>query len=86
MMGEPDGMEIEAWSASDAEMMRLLERSRPRLGAAAEARIRAAVFENVQEQTRPRHLRLLIAVYGCCGLLLLALAALGLAGVGPLAF
>jgi hypothetical protein len=31
---------------------------------------------------RPAHLRLLIAAWTCCGLLLLALAALGAAGSG----
>jgi hypothetical protein len=59
---------------------------RPELSRAAEARIRRRVVAAATERWRPAHLRPLILAYAVSGSLLLALAAIGLAGVGPLAF
>jgi hypothetical protein len=59
---------------------------RPELSRASEARIRRAVLTAATERWRPAHLRSLIFAYAVSGSLLLALAAMGLAGVGPLAF
>jgi hypothetical protein len=65
---------------------RRLRRSRPDLSRASEARIRRGVLTAATERWRPAHLRPLILAYALSGSLLLALAAMGLAGVGPLAF
>jgi hypothetical protein len=59
---------------------------RPELSRASESRIRREVLVAATERWRPAHLRLLILAYAVSGSLLLALAAIGLAGVGPLAF
>jgi hypothetical protein len=59
---------------------------RPELSRASEARIRQGILAAATERWRPTHLRPLILAYAVSGSLLLALAAIGLAGVGPLAF
>lgn len=74
------------WPDEDTPVARLLRRERPTLSRSAEQRIRHAVMATAATRERPAHLWTLILVYLACGILLLALAALGLAGVGPLAF
>ena len=71
---------------SDLIALLLVILERPELSRASEARIRRAVLTAATERWRPAHLRSLIFAYAVSGSLLLALAAMGLAGVGPLAF
>ena len=78
--------EQERWPDEDTPVARLLRRERPALSRSAEQRIRRSVMATATTRDRPSHLEALILVYLACGVLLLALAALGLAGVGPLAF
>jgi hypothetical protein len=59
------------------------ERPVPRAGFRAELRAR---LNAAPASWRPQSLRLAIAGYLTCGLLLLAVAALGLAGAGPLGY
>ncbi len=63
-----------------------LARERPVLSRASEARIRRKVLAAARRRARPPRLRWLIGAYATSGLLLLSLAAIGLAGDGPLAF
>jgi hypothetical protein len=74
------------WPDEDSPVARLLRRDRPTLSRSSERRIRREVMAAAAKRERPQHLSMLILVYLACGVLLLALAALGLAGVGPLAF
>lgn len=70
----------------ESQIAKLLRRERPTLHPNAEQRIRAAVLTAATRQGGPDRLSTMILVYSACGLVLLALATLGLAGVGPLAF
>jgi hypothetical protein len=71
---------------SDEDLEDLLLRSRPVPSAAFRSRLKV-----VLTQPRPRarnsraRVRALVAAYGACGSLCLAIAALGVAGAGPLA-
>lgn len=64
---------------------RRLRRERAEMSPAREARIRRGVMTAAAQRWRPAHLRRLILAYAVSGSLLLVLAAIGLAGVGPLA-
>lgn len=61
-----------------------LREHRPRPTAGARSGIRAMITAAGTLRGRPRHLRLLVAVYALAGLCLLALAALDVSGVGPI--
>lgn len=62
----------------------LLEAGRRRPSAAVRSRIRATIASAGPIRSRPPQLHRLIAVYAAAGLVLFALAVLGLAGAGPL--
>ena len=64
-----------------------LASERPIPRAAFRSALRASLSEDTSARPawRPRHLRVLVATYTGCGLLLLGVAAIGLAGGGPLA-
>jgi hypothetical protein len=63
-----------------------LEAERPVPGAAFRGELRRAILTRLQPRTAPPYrLRGLIAAYAGSGFLLLGIAAVGLAGVGPLA-
>lgn len=63
---------------------RVLEEGRRQPSAATRSRIRGRIAAAGPLRSRPAQLRGLIAAYATAGSALLALAALGLAGVGPL--
>jgi hypothetical protein len=60
-----------------------LRRRRPAPSRSFGADLRDQLLELDARARRPPHLRILVATYICSGLLLLLLAALGAAGVGP---
>jgi hypothetical protein len=64
-----------------------LERERPRPRPAFRSELRARLDRRASERPvwRPRRLRVLVGAYLGSGLLLMGIAAIGLAGVGPLA-
>jgi hypothetical protein len=64
----------------------LTERPFPRAAFRAELRARLRERASARPAWRPRHLRRLVAAYVGSGLLLLVIAAIGLAGAGPLAY
>lgn len=63
----------------------LSERQRPRPAFRAELRAQLSAKAPAREQWRPKRLRVLVAAYLGSGLTLLAVAAVGLSGAGPLA-
>jgi hypothetical protein len=67
------------------ELERLLFESRPVPRAAFRGELRRRLMASPRGVSRPERLRLLIAVHAGSGLALLAIAAIGLAGAGPLA-
>jgi hypothetical protein len=69
-----------------AELARRLERERPLPRAGFRARLRAGLLRTAGERALVRgRLRVRVAAYAGSGLTLLAIAALGVAGAGPLA-
>jgi hypothetical protein len=69
-----------------AELARRLERERPLPRAGFRAELRTRLLRTAGEQALVRgRLRLRVAAYAGSGLILLAIAALGVAGAGPLA-
>jgi hypothetical protein len=84
-MTDHDG-EIRLSGGERGSIARRLRREHPDLSRASEARIRRRVMATARERQRPARMRLLILAYAVSGSLLLAFAAVGLAGVGPLAF
>ena len=70
---------------STLEIERLLESSRPTPRAAFRGELKRRLLPRPDGAERPRRLGLLIAVYAGSGALLLAIAAVGIAGAGPLA-
>lgn len=63
-----------------------LESERPAPRAAFRGDLRRTLMARARTRSEaPRHLRLAITAYAGSGLLLLAIAAIGVAGVGPLA-
>ena len=66
------------------EVQQMLIEERPLPRAAFRAELRRSLLLD-RSGVRPRRLRLLIAAYAGSGALLIAVAAIGLAGVGPLA-
>jgi hypothetical protein len=63
-----------------------LDAERPVPRALFRGELRRQLLESLGARpARPRRLRLLIAAYGGSGLLLLAIAAIGVAGAGPFA-
>jgi hypothetical protein len=61
------------------------ERPFPRAAYRAELRAHLRDHASARPAWRPRHLRRLVAAYAGSGVALLAVAAIGLAGAGPLA-
>jgi hypothetical protein len=68
----------------EATVERVLEEGRRQPSAATRSRIRSTIAAAGPLRSRPAQLRGLIAAYATAGAALLALAGLGLAGVGPL--
>jgi hypothetical protein len=69
-----------------AELARRLERERPLPRAGFRAGLRARLLRSAEERALVRgRLRLRVAAYAGSGAILLAIAALGVAGAGPLA-
>jgi hypothetical protein len=69
-----------------AELAHRLERERPVPRAGFRAGLRARLLRTAEERVRVRgRLRLRVAAYASSGIILLAIAALGVAGAGPLA-
>lgn len=82
-----DYLDREDADAVDALATRLeAERPTPRAGFRAELRARLLHQAPGQTGWRPRRLRLLVASYVGSGLTLLLVAAVGLAGAGPLGY
>lgn len=74
--------------AEDADQLVIAERlvaERPLPNAGYRADLRARLLASIPDQAPPRRLRPLIAVYAGSGALLLVVAAIGVAGIGPLA-
>lgn len=71
---------------STLETERYLEASRPVPRAAFRGELRRSLLErSVSPASAPRRLRLLVAAYAGAGTLLVAIAAIGVAGTGPFA-
>ena len=69
----------------DAELAHRLASERPVPSAGYRARVRADLLASLPaREARPRRVRLLIAAYAGSGALLLVVAAVGVAGAGPL--
>jgi hypothetical protein len=69
-----------------ADFERELRDRRPIPSAGFRSQLRSELLAAVDRQgPAPQRLRLLVAAYSVCGIALLAVAAAGLGGVGPLA-
>jgi hypothetical protein len=79
-MVDPDHMEL-----TDAGLERRLRAERPVPRAGFRAELRATLREREPIIAEPPRLRLVVAAYSVSGAALLAVAAVGLAGLGPLA-
>ena len=67
---------------------RLLERERPLPSAGFRSQVRASLYGSgrVRTEWRPKRLRVLVAAYAGSGAALMAIAAIGLGGAGPLGY
>jgi hypothetical protein len=80
-MTEPDHT---AFDPDERELEARLRAERPLPSAAFRGDLRRALLDS-PHASRPRRLRLLVTAYAGSGLALLLVAAVGLAGAGPLA-
>lgn len=79
---DPSSEESEAVKS----LVQRLERERPVPRAGFRGALRRRLLDAAEQQpSRPQRLRFLIAAYAGSGAVLLAIAALGVAGAGPLA-
>ena len=84
----PPGEHREDPAAEDpaaAELARSLSADRPVPSPSLRSSIRAAISSRGRIASRPPNLHVLVAAYLIAGLVLLAIAALGVAGTGPFA-
>jgi hypothetical protein len=88
--GQGDHFSVHGLSSEESpqpvELARRLEEERALPSPAFRAALRRTLLEDQRERALARgRARLQIAAYGCSGGILLAIAALGVSGIGPLA-
>lgn len=84
-MHDPDDIRADLDSEALRSLAERLARERPVPRAAFRGELRRRLLGAGMPFSRPRRLRLLIAAYAGSGTAVLAVAAVGLAGVGPFA-